>query len=185
MLQKSCEVISINKNRFSMSNVLSIDQKLNFVQTYEKIMIDIMKFEKIYTKFFFLWYFALCAEKNIISNIALKDHKSTLCLTSSEIILHQWQKVIAKFSSLIFIIVHEKRSSNFNLFKNWILITIMRKRFDNLKNWFLNLQYIFDIDNSRVFRVVILSFYEIFVVRILMTFIKRIKFNKKKSYKSK
>jgi hypothetical protein len=89
MLQKFCEVISINKNRFFMSDVLSIDQKLNFVQTYEEMMIDIMRFEKTYTKFFFFSYFAFCAEENIISNIESKDHRSTLCLTSNEIVLHQ------------------------------------------------------------------------------------------------
>jgi hypothetical protein len=89
MLQRSCEIISINKNRLFMSNVLSIDQKLNSVQKYERMMIDIMKFEKTYTKFFFFSYFAFCAEENIISNIASKDHRSTLCLTLSEIVLHQ------------------------------------------------------------------------------------------------
>ncbi len=51
-------------------------------------MINIMKFEKIYTKFLFFSYFAFCAEENIISNIASKNHKSTLYLTSSEIVLH-------------------------------------------------------------------------------------------------
>jgi hypothetical protein len=107
-------------------------------------------------------------------------------LTLSEIVLHQWQEIIAKFSSLIFIIVHEKRSSNLNLFKNWVSVTIIKKKSDNLKNWFSNLQYIFDTNNSRAFRVIILSFYEIFVVRILTIFIKRIKFNKeKKIYESK
>ncbi len=89
MLQRSCEVILINKNRFFMTNVMSIAQKLNSVQTYEGMMIDIMRFEKTYTRLLFLSYFALCARENIISNIDSKDHRSTLCLTSSEIVLHQ------------------------------------------------------------------------------------------------
>ncbi len=52
-----------------MSNVLSIDQKLNFVQTYEKMMINIMKIAKTYTKFNF-FHISHFVQKKILFRIS-------------------------------------------------------------------------------------------------------------------
>jgi hypothetical protein len=162
MLQRSCDRFSLISKRSKDSYLTETTAKLESVQTFEDLVMNIMSFEKIYTELFFLAFYTQFLF--FVNQIA---HRSALCVASSEIVLHQWQKTIKKFSSLVLIIVYEKNFSILNYSSNWISATVMKKTSTKLINWSSHLRYIFDITNKTVFNVIILTSYDIFVRRTL------------------
>ena len=176
MLQRFCDTVSVNTFRFLNINVVTVANSLRSFQTYEELIVNTMKFEKIYTTLLYIAYFDICCSENVIATI--NDHRSTLCVILSEIVLHQWQKTIAKFSTLISIIVHDDRSFNSKFAQNWVSIIVMKEILNKLINWFHQLRYIFDKNDSRISQIVLLSSYETFFARILFVHEKRDENNK-------
>jgi hypothetical protein len=84
MLQRSCEKFLLNFERVKNSKLIDVVVKLKSVQTYEDIIVDIMRFEKIYIS---LLFFAVYAQFFFFFNT--QSHRLVLCIASSDIILHQ------------------------------------------------------------------------------------------------
>jgi hypothetical protein len=84
MLQRSCEKFFLNFERVKNSKLIDAIAKLKSVQTYEDIIVDIMRFEKTYISLLFL---AVYAQSFFFFNT--QSHRFALCIASSDIVFHQ------------------------------------------------------------------------------------------------
>lgn len=156
MIQRSCGTIPINKDRQSEEEILSTASDLESVQTYGGLVVDTMGFGKTFTGLLFVAYYSLCAAEGLIVN--LEEHRPTLCVGPSGIVLHQWREAISKFPSLIPIIAHGEKPSNPKFARNWVSATAMREAPRRLTRWPRHLRFVFDRDDSRASRVVFFIF---------------------------
>lgn len=184
MIQRSCGIIPVNRERTSVITVICAAEELESVRTFGSLVVDIMGFGKTLTELLFLAYYALCAAQDVIPSQT--EHRPALCVAPSGIVLHQWQKAIAQFPTLISIIAHGEKSSNPKFANNWVSATAMREAPASLKHWPPHLRYIFDKTNLATSSVVTLSSYETFSTRTVSVHIRRTKSKKeKKTYESK
>jgi hypothetical protein len=84
MLQRSCEKFLLNLERAKNSKLIDAVAKLESVQTYEDIIVDIMRFEKTYINLLFLAVYA-----QFLFFFNTQSHRLVLCIASSDIVLHQ------------------------------------------------------------------------------------------------
>jgi hypothetical protein len=84
MLQRFFEKFSLNLKRVKNSKVIEAIAKSQNIQTFDDIIIDIMKFDKTYTTLLFL---TLYSQSIFFFNRL--SHRSTLCIAFSDIVLHQ------------------------------------------------------------------------------------------------
>ncbi len=164
MLQRSCEKFFLNFERVKNSKLIDAIAKLKSVQTYEDIIVDIMRFEKTYISLLFL---AVYAQSFFFFNT--QSHRFALCIASSDIVFHQWQKIICKFLSLMLIIAYDERATTFKLSSNWIFVIVMREASQKLINWFAHLRYVFDKFNKIASNVIIFISYDTWVFKTLQT----------------
>lgn len=179
MFQRSCDEFSFDSKRIKNSSIAKIVREFNFIQTYEKILINVMNMSKIYIElFFFNFYcFHLSRQKDF--------YKFAMCIKSFDVVLHQWAEAIWQFSNLTLIIIYDEKSVNSKLFSNWINVIAMREISKKYINWSKYLKYIFDKTNRKVVLTIILIFYDIFAFRTLIVKRKIIDDKNKKIFESR
>jgi hypothetical protein len=87
MLQRILNKISFASKLINNENAMNVITRFKSVQTFENIIVDIMKLRKMYFAFLFLNY--------VVMHCSFDEfHKFTLIFISSEIVLNQWMKII-------------------------------------------------------------------------------------------
>ena len=131
------------------------------------------EFEKnIFCFFFINYYVQHCVHESL--------YKLTLILTSNDVVLHQWVKALQHFPNMKILMTHEEKALNIKHDVTFITISAMRDVSVNLTHWFKKFRYVFDFNDSRTIFIIILSIYEIFVSRTLLT--ETEKWNNKKNW---
>jgi hypothetical protein len=179
MLQKTLNNISFVSKLINNEDAMNIITKFKNFQTFENIIVDIMRLKKTYLVFLFLNY--------VVMHCSFDEfHKFTLIFISSEIVLNQWVKAIRNhFSNLKFIIAHDERT-NSKYVESWIKTTTMKKIFKKLFHWSSKFENVFEQNERSVSRTMILFTYNIFVSRIVnIVMKKRLEKKNKKRYVSK
>ena len=117
MLQRTLELISLITKFANDLQMTLIAVKLKSVQTHDEILIDTMRFEKMYTALLFAVYHTAYALHTDISENS--THCSMLCIVPASVMLQQWQNAIKnKFLTLSLIIVQDERSTDVKLSMN-------------------------------------------------------------------
>jgi hypothetical protein len=179
MLQKTLNNIFFASKLINNENAMNIITRFKIVQTFEDIIIDIMRLRKTYLALLFLNYVVMHCSFD-------ESHKFTLIFISSKVVLNQWVKAIRNhFSTLKFIIAHDERTDS-RYVDSWVKTTTMKKIFKKLLHWSSKFENVFEQSERSVSRTMILFTYDIFVNRIVNTVMKK-RFEKKnkKRYVSK
>jgi hypothetical protein len=171
MLQRTLNNISFASKLINNEDAMNVITKFKNIQTFEDIIVDIMKLKKTYFAFLFLNY--------VVMHCLFDEfHKFTLIFILSEIVLNQWMKIIRDhFSNLKFIIAHDEKT-NSRYVDSWIKTTTMKKNFKKLLHWSSKFENVFKQNERNVSRTMILFIYDIFVNRIVNTVMKK-RFEKK------
>lgn len=169
MLQRLFENISLFDT--ADERFIATANKLNSLKTCDKMIINTMKFEKIFTIFFFVLYFQFQFDLDFVYRFFYYYFQRRCCWSMKK----NYDSVFfACFNSDLW-----KKKTNFNFFFNWISITVMRQIFVDLINWPLHLRYIFDTKNKKATLIVIFISYNTFATKtivIINFFLKKTKF---------
>lgn len=93
-----------------------------------------------------------------------------LILAPNGVVLNQWLAAIYRsFLDLAILLIHGERPLSVKFAAGWIPIHAITATLTNLQYWPLNLPYIFDLANARALRAVILSTYNTFLRKTIVT----------------
>ena len=185
MVQRSCGIIPIDRAQRRDRKVYAAASSLDGLQTFGGLVVDTMGFGKTRTGLLFLSYFSLCASQNRIDFLPQNDFRPSLCLAPSGIVLGQWKDTMRMFPTLITIIAYGEKPSDPNEARNWVSATAMREAPAKTTHWPKHLRFVFDRQNPKACYVVLLSSYETFAARTLITHNKVVKNRVKKTFESK
>jgi hypothetical protein len=105
MLQRSCEKFSLNSKRVKTSNISLAAFKLKSIQIFENIIIDIMKFDKIYIASLFLVLY----QQSPISRIKRSIDQHFVSIQTKLFFINNNQQLNNFHHWLILIIAYEKK----------------------------------------------------------------------------
>lgn len=154
MLQRSTGGIPVSEERAQDPEVASACLSLESVCTFGGYLVDVTGMGKTDTALGFASQYALYGRYANHSD----GHRPMLITTPNGAVFSQWvDKIFHNYQDLTLIISNDDKPSDAKFLKNWVSSTAMREAPHKLDNWPDHLRYVFNINDSRASKVVIIS----------------------------
>lgn len=154
MLQRSTGGIPLSQERAQNHEVASACLSLESIYTFSDYLVDITGIEKTDTALGFVSQCTLYSRYADHSDV----HRLMLITTPNDAVFSQWvDKISYHYQDLTLIISNDDRPSDAKFLKNWVSSTAMREAPHKLENWPDHLRYVFNTDDPRASKVVIVS----------------------------
>lgn len=168
MLQRTHGYIPVAREWAEKSEVAAALEILKSVKTYGGIVADIPGLGKTATALLYMCLDALYATH--VNEKGQVDHRPFLLLVPSGPVFNQWLQLITKhFNDLHLIISVGSRAPEPRFDRMWISSTAMQEAPHTLNRWPQHLKYVFDHQDPKASRTVILSTYDTHAERSIKT----------------
>ncbi len=162
ILQRTFGVIPIDQERRKDKAVRDAATRLQSVRTRGGIVADVTGLGKTDESLLALSYLALYGEHSG------REHRPHLLAVPNGPVLGQWaDKIFEQYGDLDLIISSDERPTRSRYEEHWVSATAMREAPTSVRNWPSHLHYVFNLEDRRASRTVILTPYDSHAARTL------------------
>ena len=163
MLQRSTGGVPVSSQRAAIADIAEAQNKLRSIRSFGGFLVDVTELGKTDTSLGFASQYTLYADHG-------HCHKPLLIVVPNGAVFSQWsEKIYDHYKDLMLIISNDSKPSEAKFLKDWVSATAMREAPDKLNNWPTHFQFIFNTEDPRASKAVILSPYYSHALRTVET----------------